>query len=97
MKTGMTKRRFKRGAFPDRWAMGSLQISSSVPIVAEAGSIGDRRVAAVEPSVGWVVTLLLRLVRAWEKVSPPSALLSRGSCSAGMDDDMVVSASDTYW
>lgn len=96
MKTGMTKRRFKRGAFPGRRAMGIVQMSSAVPVVAEAGSRDDGRVAAIEPSVGWVLTLLLQLVRAWEKVSPPSALLSRGSCSARMDD-MVGSASDTYW
>jgi hypothetical protein len=73
-KVGMTNNLFKMGPFTDRWEMGIFQTSLSTLVLEDL--IG-RTVAVMEAASSYAVLVLVL-----EKVSPPLALFSRGSCSA---------------
>jgi hypothetical protein len=73
-KVGMTNNLFKMGPFTDRWEMGTFQTSLSTLVLEDL--IG-RTLAVIEASSSYAVLVLVL-----EKVSPPLALFSRGSCSA---------------
>ena len=70
----MTNNLFKMGPFTDRWEMGTFQTSLSTLVLED---LVGRTVAVIEASSSYAVLVLVL-----EKVSPPLALFSRGSCSA---------------
>lgn len=81
-KVGTTNNLFKMGPFVDRLEMGSFQTSLlTLVLMFVLENLIGRTVAVIEAASSYAV-LVLVLVLVLEKVSPPLALFSRGSCSA---------------
>ena len=94
IKVGMTNKRERSGALLLRCAMGSFHTPSPTGSTVVRVDCEDWIAGVIATCFDLLVDLfLVVVVLVWEKTSPRSALLSRGSCS-GRGDDMVVEGVD---